>query len=387
MTNNQNFVVVGAGFAGSVIARELAEAGRRVVVLEKRSHVSGNMYDEKDKYGFLIQKFGPHILFTNSYEVVEYLSKYSRLIQHDCKMLSFIDGHFIQLPFNFKSILQLFGDQKGQIIVNKLRSNYPFEARVSIYDLMECGDQDISNFSKSLYKKAFEPYISKMWDLSPTQISKSVINRVKICMGFDSRYLNCDFQYLPCKGFNSLIEKILNHENIQVKLDCDASAFLSFSNDSCLYKGSSATTIIYTGRIDELFKERFGPLPYRSLLFDTKYFNARRKLPEEIISTPQDPLLIRKTEYKYFTPLPVKSAINRTVVVTETPIDYDPNDDQSVPCYPIINEPNLALYKKYSDLSKKYKNLVLCGRLAEYQYFNMDQVILHALDISKKILR
>ena len=298
-------------------------------------------------------------------------------------MLSFIDGKYVQLPFNFTSILELIGNRQGKIVIDKLRKQYPFESRVSIYELMTCSDRDISDYAKLLYAKAFETYISKMWNLPPQKISKDVINRVKICMGFDGRYLNRDFQFLPSNGFFELITNMLTHPNIRVQTNFDALKHISFSKGKCLFDGDPEVLIVFTGPIDELASERFGRLPYRSLLFDISYFNQIRALPEEIVSLPQDPKLIRKTEYKYFNIFKGDFSEHKTVVVSETPVDYGPS---TVPCYPVINDENVAKYQLYKNEMSQYSNLILCGRLAEYKYYNMDQVILHALDVSKQLL-
>lgn len=375
-------IVVGAGFAGAVISERLSNKyGKKVLVLEKRKHVGGNAYDELDENGFLIQKYGPHLFFTDSAEVLDYVSNFCKLVQHDCLMLSYLDGKYIQLPFNFKSVEQMAGYQKARKIIDGIKSNYTCSARISVFDLMNDSNKDVAEFGSLLYSKAFETYICKQWGLKPEEISKDVINRCKFSPNYSNRYLDRDFQFLPDKGFTSLIENMLTNSNIDVYLNCDASKVLRINNNVIFANNFSlkGKPVVYTGPIDELFDYKFGKLPYRSLRFITEYFDSEKKLKEEIISMPQDSKFIRKTEYKFFSPFLVKEKEPKTVVVSEEPYQYDYKEN-SVQCYPIINTTNDNLYCKYKDEAKNVKNLFMCGRLAEYKYFNMDAIILNALN-------
>lgn len=378
-------IVVGSGFSGAVISHELASNGKKVLVLEKRNHIGGNMYDEFDSNGFLIQQYGPHILYTNELSVVNYLSQFSDLVPFECHMLSLLDGKYIHLPFNFQSIQELVGVNEADLVIKGIRNNFDCKDRISIFTLMQAKDKHVSAFANLLFKKAFETYICKQWGLKPNQIDRSIIDRVKFTPNFTSRYLNSDYQFLPKEGFTKLISNMLNNPNITIKLQSDATKELSIENGKIWYKGESIP-VFYSGSLDELFKYKYGPLPYRSIAFQTKYYKQRQVLPCPIISMPQDSKLNRKTEYKFFSPFVTHKEDLLSIVVSEEPNQHDYRNSQSIQCYPIINEPDSKLYSKYLIEAKKVCNLYLCGRLAEYKYYNMDAVILHSLNVSQSFL-
>ena len=385
MEKKFNVVVVGTGFSGSILAREIVEKYNiDVNVIEKRPNIAGNMYDYVDSNGILIQKYGPHFLNTNKYWIIKYLQKYSNLIQHDCSLLTFIDGKYMQLPFNFKTLQQLVGYENSESLLAKLRNEFYGKDRVPMYDMLNSKDDDIKSFANLLFEKAFKTYTAKMWGLPIESIDKSVINRVQFCLGFDSRYLNKDFQFLPEFGFTKLIENILDHPKIHLRLNEDASKHISFDKDLIFYDDNKVDLLIYTGGVDELFHYKFGKLPYRTLKFKYTYYDCDKILPKEIISFPQAEGYTRSTEYKQF-----NFHCNnhkKTVVVTEYPDEYDPNDlERNVPCYPIITEDNLKLYGQYLNLAKQFNGLFLCGRLAQYKYFNMDLVIESSFEQLDKI--
>jgi UDP-galactopyranose mutase len=379
-------IVIGAGFAGVVISEQLSSKyQKRVLLVEERQHIGGNMYDEIDSNGFLIQKYGPHIIYTNSSRVISYLSSFSELIPHDCVMVSNIDGKFIQLPFSFKSIQQFYDVEKASEIISAIRSEYDCSSRISVFNLINNSNKIISKFGKDLYSKAFENYICKQWGIGSGKISKDVINRCSFSPSYTNRYLDRDFQYLPAKGFSKMMNQMIHNDNVTIKTNFDALKHLQIIENQTYWDGKEISCpIIYTGSIDELFDFKYGVLPYRSLKFVTRYYNCERKLPCEIVSMPQDLRLIRKTEYKYFSPVFSKKNIAKTIVVSEMPYQYDFKKD-SIRCYPIINDDNINIYKAYLSEANQIPNLYLVGRLAEYKYYNMDDVILHSLDISKKI--
>ena len=194
-------IVVGTGFSGSILARKIAEeCDRKVEVIEKRPHIGGNMYDEYDEHGILVQQYGPHFLNTNKYWIIEYLSQYAELFPHDTHLLSFIDGEYVQLPFNFRTMQQLVGAKKSEPLLAKLREKFRGRDRVPIFELVDSDDEDIRAYGNLLFEKAYRTYTAKQWGLQPEEIDKSVLERVPMAMSFDARYLNKDFQYLPKKG-------------------------------------------------------------------------------------------------------------------------------------------------------------------------------------------
>ena len=223
----KNIIVVGAGFSGSIIARRIAEdMNQKVRIIEKRNHIGGNAYDEYDENGILIQKYGPHYLNTNNYNVIKYLKQFADLYPHDAKLLSYIDGEYIQLPFNFKTMQQLVGYENSEILLKKMREYFRGRDRVPIFEILQCEDKDISNYGNLLFEKAFKTYTAKQWGVNPNEIDRSVIDRVPMAMNFDERYLNKDFQYLVKKGFTSIFDNMLDHENIEVIKNTNAMNFI-----------------------------------------------------------------------------------------------------------------------------------------------------------------
>lgn len=375
-------VVVGCGFSGAILAREIAEQlNIKVQIIERRNHIAGNMYDKHDEHGILIQRYGPHYLNTNHYFIIDYLSKFSELFRHEVRMLSFIDGNYIQLPFNFKSVQQLIGAEKAESLLAKLRKAFYGRDRVPILELVDNDDKDISDYGTLLFEKAYRTYTSKMWGIQPEQIDKYVLERVPMAMNYDERYLNKDFQYLPTEGFTKLFENMLNHPNIEVRLNTDALPLLSMEEEtgSIFFEGEKVDCLIYTGAIDELFGRKYGLLPYRSLDIKYEYYSdSTSVLPSEIISYPQADGYTRKTEYHKI----MKDTTNvvGSIVATEYPLQYNPEAEiGNVPYYPVMTEESNKLYQKYLNDVKKYKSLFLCGRLAEFKYYNMDICIEHAI--------
>lgn len=380
-------IVVGSGFSGSILARKIAEElNREVIILEKRSHIGGNMYDEYDEWGILVQIYGPHFLNTNNYAVIKFLQQYGELFPHNTKLLSFIDDKYVRLPFNFTTVQQLVGAEQAEPLLAKLRQEFYGRDRVPVLELVEHQDEDISAYGTLLFEKAYRTYTSKMWGIEPEQIDKYVLDRVPMAMGYDERYLNKDFQYLPVQGFTKLFEEMLNHPNIQVQLNVDALKHLRLDEQAgkVYYDGQPVECLIYTGAIDELFGLKYGALPYRSLDIRYEYSDKASMLPSEIISYPQAAGYTRSTEYRKI--MYDDSEVRGSVVATEYPLQYDPNAEVgNTPYYPVLTEASRQVYQQYLTEVDKYENLFLCGRLAEFKYYNMDVCIEHALSYFENV--
>lgn len=380
-----DIVVVGAGFSGSIFARRLAEEkGQRVLLVEQRPHIAGNMYDELDQHGILVQRYGPHLFSTDKYWIVEFLEKYAELVVHETKILSFIDGEYVRLPFNYRTLQQLVTPAKAEPLLKKFRSNFQGRDRVSVFELIEHPDDDIRNYGNLLFEKAYRTYTAKMWGLEPDQIDRSVLNRAMMSLGYDERYQNKDFQYLPKYGFTKLFERMLDHPNITIRLNCDALEHITLDYESgiALFDGERFKQIIYTGAIDELFQEKYGHLPYRSLDIQYRYEKHEKgyALPCQVISYPQAAGYTRDTEYKQINYLDDLDT-PYTVIAREFPLPYDKHAERgNVPYYPVINQENLARFSLYANEAKKFSNLFLCGRLADYKYYNMDLIIENAFE-------
>lgn len=380
-------IVVGAGFSGSVIARKLAdELDRKVSVVERRRHIGGNAYDELDEHGILVQRYGPHGINTNKFFIIEYLKQYAELFPHCVKMLSFIDGKYVRLPFNFETVQQLVGAENSESLLKKLRSEFGGRDRVPVLELVNHPDAEVSRYGNLLFDKAYKTYTSKMWGIGVDKIDKYVLERVPMAMNYDERYLNKDYQYLPVKGFTEIFRNMLAHPNIDLELNTDALKHISFNEaeNTVLYDGEAVDALIFTGPIDELFDYKFGSLPYRSLDIKYEHSESSSVLPCEIISYPQAAGYTRSTEYRKLM-YDDENAVG-SVVATEYPLQYDKNAKVgNIPYYPVVTEESSAMYSKYRSEVEKYRNIFLCGRLAEFKYYNMDICIEHALQYFENI--
>jgi UDP-galactopyranose mutase len=329
-------------------------------------------------------------LNTNKYFIIEFLEKYAELFKHCTKLLSYIDGAYIRLPFNFETVQQLIGAKKSEKLLDKFRKEYNGRDRVPVLELIDNTDEDISSYGKLLFEKAYKTYTAKQWGIPVDKIDKYVLDRVPMAMNYDERYLNKDFQYLPKDGFTKLFENMLNHKNISVSLNTDALLHITFDDKNKIiqYDGERVDCLIFTGPIDELFGLKYGQLPYRSLDIKYEYFDAETILPSEIVSYPQAVGYVRSTEYKKIMCDLLKNqlSISKTVVATEYPLEYCKTAPiGNIPYYPTVTEESKQIYEKYLCESKKYKNIFLCGRLAEFKYYNMDICIEHALEYFENI--
>lgn len=378
-------VVVGTGFSGSILAREIAEKlNREVLVVEKRPHIAGNMYDEYDEHGILVQRYGPHVIVTNEWKIIKYLSQYSEMVKHTVKELSYIDGQYVRLPFNFESVQQMIGGEKAQTVIRKMRRVYNGRDRVPVQELCDSEDEDISAWGNMLFEKSYRTYCAKQWDIPVETLDKTIMNRSAMAMSYDERYMNKDFQYLPRQGFTELFRRMLDHPNITLQLNVDALEHIALDPESrrVLYDGEALELLVFTGPVDELFDGCYGELPYRSLNIEYDWFDAEAIYPEKIISYPQAKGYTRRTEYKFM--MCDNSGAEGTTIATEYPIPYV-KGGKNAPFYPVITDETKKSYEEYKRMAESYGNIFLCGRLAEFRYYNMDDCILHAFEVFEQI--
>ncbi len=379
-------VVVGTGFSGSIIARKLADnLNKKILVLEKRNHIAGNMYDEVNDKGIRVQMYGPHTFFTDKKWIVDFVQEYTEWEPCEVTAKVEIDNKLYTLPFNFQFIHEYYEEEFAQMLIKKLKAAFGGMERVSVYELLDSKDDDIANFGKMLCEKDYYPYTSKQWGLPMENMDRSVISRVKFALSDDRRYIQQKYQYNPVNGFTSFFENILDAEKITVLKNTDALECISFdeSNGKVLFSWNGTEhccPIIFTGPIDELFGCRYGQLPYRSLDIIIETLNQDSYQDVPFVSYPQAEGYTRVVEYKKLTNQSVK---DYTTISTEYPIEYVP--DKNLPYYPIINDPNTNLYNKYKELADTFSNLFVCGRLGDYKYYNMDAAIERALEVEKVI--
>jgi len=375
-------IVVGSGWSGAVIAREIAEKlNRKVTIIEKRNHIGGNMYDEYDEHNILIQRYGPHYFCTNQYDVVEYVTQYTDLYEHVFKTRTFIDEKYIFCPYNFQTIIDLVGAKQASILFKKFRNKFGEQRTVSMYEIIRCDDTEIVSLANLLFEKVYRNYVAKMWGHTPEELDYSIVDRTPLILDFSDRKGSLDFYFMPVKGYTNLFKEMLSHDNICVELNTNAIDHIKLNEEKKIvyYDDEVVECLIFTGPIDELFGMKYGALPYRTLDIKYDYYEVDSMLPCEVVYYPQADGYTRRTEFKK--QMLDESVCKGTVVATEYPMEYKANRlAENEPFYPVLTEDSRAIYSKYLQFSKEYSNLFLLGRLADFRYYDMDAAIKHALD-------
>ena len=383
-------VLVGAGFAGAVCARELAErGGKRVLVLERRDHIGGNAFDRTDDAGVLIHQYGPHIFHTNDRRVYDYLSRFTTWRDYQHRVIANLPDEraggrmTFPVPFNLTSLETAYGPEEGKRLGEKLLAAYGPERKVTILELRQNSDPEISALADYVYEHVFVHYTMKQWGQRPEDIDPNTTARVPVFLSRDDRYFQDAYQGMPLEGYTALFQRLLHYPNIEVRLGVDALSLLKVEGERVTFAGAPfAGPVVYTGQADELFAFRFGPLPYRTLDF------AFETLPQDdfqgygTVNYTVDEPYTRITEFKHLTGQ-VKPGL--TTIVKEYSRAYTGAEGE-IPYYAIINEDNNALYARYRAEADKCPNLHLLGRLAEYKYYNMDAIVARALELSDQLI-
>lgn len=384
MDNKYDCLVIGCGFAGSVIARELAErGGKRVLMIEKRSHIGGNAYDCLDDNGILVHKYGPHIFHTYNKRVYDYLSRFTEWRDYSHEVLANIHGEMIPVPFNLKSLHMSFDKEKADRLEDKLIATFGEGRRVTISELRSQKDEELLELAEYVYNNIFLYYTQKQWGQTPDEIDPSVTARVPILISDDSRYFQDTYQGIPAGGFTPLFEKLLDHPNIEMRLGTEASELLEMTENGILFEDKPYTGIvIYTGALDELFDCRYGRLPYRTLDFISETHDMTWYQPKGTINYTVDQPFTRITEFKHLTG---QEFPGKTTIMKEYSRAYTGSADE-IPYYAILNPENLKLYESYKQLTGAFKDFHILGRLAEYKYYNMDAIVERALLLADSIL-
>jgi len=379
-------VVVGLGFAGSVVARELAQKGYSVLAFEKRGHIGGNMYEHARSNGVRVHMYGPHIFHTDQRHVYEYLRRFTDFYPYSHRVLGRIEGRLVPIPFNLTSLRVLFPEKKAEAFISHVRAKFPDRDRVYVSELQGHDDPVIAEVGKFVFEKVFVNYTAKQWGIPATDVDASVLRRVPVVLSDDDRYFPDEIQMMPMDGYTPIFEKMLDHPNIHVLLGARASDHISLEHeagrvfvDGVLFTGP----IVYTGAIDELFSYSLGPLPYRSLEMVFEDLSTDFYQGAAVVNYPNEEKFTRITEFKHLT---LQMIPDHTTILKEYPVSYRPGSSLS-PYYPIPGETNQLLYEKYVGLAKGFPNLYLCGRLAEYRYYNMDTVIDRALSVFSQIIK
>jgi UDP-galactopyranose mutase len=359
-----DYLIVGAGFAGSVLAERLARGSRkRVLICDKRSHIGGNAYDHYNEAGVLVHKYGPHIFHTNSREVFEYLSRFTAWRPYQHRVRASVDGQIVPIPINLDTINTLYGLNLTSFEVEEFfkRLAEPCEQIRTSEDVV------VSKVGRELYEKFFRNYTRKQWGLDPSELDASVTSRVPTRTNRDDRYFTDTYQAMPLHGYTAMFEKMLDHPNIKVLLNCDYRE---------IKKEIPYREMIYTGPVDSFFDYRYGKLPYRSLEFKHETHNMPVFQSAPVINYPNEHLYTRVTEFKYLT----GQEHSKTSVVYEFP------QAEGDAYYPVPRKENADLYAKYKALADSTPGIHFVGRLATYKYYNMDQIVAQALTVYAKMV-
>ena len=369
-------IIIGAGFAGSVMAERLAsQQNKNILLIEQREHIGGNCYDFKDDYNILIHKYGPHLFHTDSEKVWKYLSQFTDWQIYHHHVMAMIDGQIVQLPFNLNTLHKLFPESLANKLESALLNRYEYNKKIPISELMRIKDSDLKFLAEYVYEKVFLHYTEKQWGVSPENISSSVTARVPIFIGRDDRYFNDRFQAVPSKGYTKIFQRMLSHKNIKLMLNTNFHDVLRLKDNKFYFLDSEFHgQIIYTGQLDELFDDKFGKLEYRSLDLKFETLNLENFQPVAQVNYPNNYEFTRITEFKKIHPIETQF----TTILKEYPQKYIRGEN--VAYYPLFNDENKLRHEKYLAESAQIKNLIVIGRLAEYKYFDMDDIILHALE-------
>jgi UDP-galactopyranose mutase len=358
-----DYLIVGAGFAGSVLAERLASgSGKRVLIIDRRPHIAGNAFDYYNPEGILIHKYGPHIFHTNSHEVFNYLSQFTDWRQYQHRVLASVDGQLLPLPINLDTINKLYG-----LNLNAFELEGFFKKVAEPKDrIVTSEDVVVSKVGRELYEKFFRNYTRKQWDYDPSELDASVTSRVPIRFNRDDRYFSDTYQSMPVHGYTRMFERMLDHPNIKIMLNTDYQEVVDMV---------SFREVIFTGPVDEYFDFVYGRLPYRSLQFQFQTLNEEQHQPVAVINYPNEYPYTRVTEFKHLT----GQQHPKTTLVYEYPtMDGDPY-------YPIPRPENAQLYTRYQKLAAQKRGVHFAGRLGTYKYYNMDQVTAQALSLYARI--
>ena len=359
-----DFLIVGAGFAGSVIAERLAtQQGKKILLIDKRNHIGGNTYDYYNSDGILVHQYGPHIFHTNCKEIYDYLGQFTTWRPYQHRVLASVDGMLVPIPINLNTINMLYGMHLNSDEVDQfLQSRAELKTRIVTSE-----DVVVSKVGRELYEKFFRGYTKKQWDLDPSELDASVTARIPTRNNRDDRYFTDTYQAMPLHGYTRMFENMLDHPNIKVMLNTDYKEVQDFIP----YR-----EMIYTGPIDYYFDYCYGKLPYRSIDFRFETIEAEVFQPTGTVNYPNEQPYTRITEFKYLT----GQKHSKTTVVYEYPrADGDPY-------YPVPRAENAELYKKYQLLANGLKKVHFTGRLATYKYYNMDQVVAQSLKLYKTLI-
>jgi len=358
-----DYMIVGAGFAGAVLAERLAsQLDAKILIIDKRNHIAGNAYDYYNDAGILVHKYGPHIFHTNSEKVFDYLSRFTPWRPYEHRVLASVDGQLVPMPINADTLNRLYG---LHLTCHEVES-YLSSLAKPCAEIKTSEDVVVSRVGKDLYEKFFRNYTRKQWGLDPSELDASVTSRVPVRTTRDDRYFTDQFQAMPLHGYTRMFERMLDHPNIRIMLNTT----YNDTKDEVRFR-----ELIFTGPVDEYFDYCYGQLPYRSLRFEHQTVDRAQYQPAPVVNFPNEHPYTRITEFKYLT----GQEHPKTSIVFEYP------RSEGDPYYPIPQPKNAELYKKYKAMADAMPDVHFVGRLGTYKYYNMDQVVAQALATFEKL--
>lgn len=368
-----DFMIVGAGLAGCVIAERISkELGKTSLIVERRGHIGGNCHDYEDEAGILVHKYGPHAFHTNMQKVWEYLSYFTEWHYYSHKVLAQIDGVRVPVPFNLNSIQKLFPKSQAERLEQLLLKQYGLGLKIPILKLRESADGELKWLADFIYKNVFEGYTVKQWGKTPEELDFSVSSRVPVSISRDDRYFADKYQAVPKLGYTAMIKNMIDDRNIHLLLNTDYKSVID---------NAQFDRLVFTGEIDYYFEYIYGHLPYRSLVFEMQTHNCEYFQETAQVNYPNDNDYTRITEFKHFH----SPKRPQTTIALEFPKEYNPKFNE--PYYPIPCPESAEMFEQYRlEAEKLEPEVVFAGRLANYKYFNMDETVAMALLVfSKKI--
>ncbi len=352
-----------------------------MLLIEKRKHLGGNCYDSYDKHGVLVHQYGPHLFHTSNKEVFTYLGQFTEWREYQHRVLAVVDGQTVPLPFNLNSLAMLFPKSMAESLEKKLIARFGLGVKVPIMELIQTDDPELKFLADFVYEKVFVHYTTKQWGCSPQDISAEVMGRVPVFVSRDDRYFQDTYQVVPKYGYATMFHKIIDHPNIHPLLNTDFKDIVTLDatcGQISLFGSSFAGELIFTGMIDELFAFRFGRLPYRAIDFSFETLEQEYFQEVATVNYPNNYDFTRITEFKRIHGQHLKD----TTILREFPREYKGvEQEQDMPCYPIFQSENTARYEEYLQFSRKFNQITMVGRLAEYRYYDMDDVVARALDV------
>lgn len=374
-------LVIGCGLSGAVLARHLAEKGKQVTIWERRDHIGGNMYDYVDAHGVLVQQYGPHIFHTGVERVWEYMNRFEQWKPFKLVCGAVWDDKYTPTPFNFTTIDTFYPAEEAKALKEKLTAAFAGRETATVVEVLEHPDPDIRGYAEFLFANDYAPYTAKQWGTDPKDIDPSVLKRVPLRFSYDQGYFSDKYEAMPVHSFTRFFENLLDHPNIRVELGVDALEHLKVAGERLLLDGQQCTIpVVYTGALDELFGCVHGKLPYRSLRFEWKHADVDSLQDAPVVAYPKDPGFTRITEFKKLPQQDVKG----TTYALEYPLPYKEGENME-PYYPVLTEASQKQYALYKEMADKIPNLICCGRLADFKYYNMDQALDRALQICEDL--